>query len=323
MADSTSAGLTSMTEPSGSDSSRFRRVMKWTGWSAVGLFFLVIFTLLKLPQDRVRNLINGHIAAALAPYGVTFIADESRLSIGFGISYVMKDVVLNLPPPSDPVKVDRLVVSPSLIALLTARVGADVVLEHGKGELNASVATRGTDASVYVKIEDLDLGKLGLTAALAGVRAGGILGGTVNLSGDFAVPSTVVGNIDLKIDQIYVEPQSIVGFKISQKLSISEARARVAVDKSKANIETLRLGKEGNATDDIRGSGSGDIALSRQWTSSVLNLKTTFALSDNIKKDIFLIDAILAPGKRPDGSYAVNFNGPMNAVMPTPAGAGR
>ncbi len=305
------------------ETSKLKRVLKIAAWAWVALFFLTVFTLVKLPQDRLRNLVNGHISAALAPYGISFIANESRLSIGFGVSYIMRDVTLNMPPPADPVKVEKIVVSPSFVALLTGRMGADLSITQGKGGIDASVAARGTDATVSLRIDKLDLGKLGVAAALVGVRAGAMLDGSVNLSGDFNVPSTLVGDIDLKLENFYIEPQTIMGLKISQRLSISDGRARVTIDKSKANIETLRLGKEGNATDDIRGSGSGDIALSRQWMSSRLNLKTTFALSENIKKDIFLIDAILSPGKRPDGSYAVNFEGPLNAVMPMPAGAGR
>jgi type II secretion system protein N len=302
---------------------RFRKWIRLIAWSCVAFFFLGVFTIMKLPQDRIRNLVNGHISGALAPYGISFIANESHLSIGFGVSYVMKDVTLILPPPSEAVKIEKVVLSPSILALFTGKMGADLSLVQGKGELSSSVAVHGTDASVSIKIRDLDLGKLGLTVALANIRAGALLGGSVNLTGDFAVPSTLVGEVDLKLDQIYVEPQTIVGFKISQKLAISESRLRVTFDKSKAKIETIRLGKEGSTTDDIRGSGSGDISLSRQWITSVLNLKTSFALSDTIKKDIFLIDAILAPGKRPDGSYAVNFTGPFNAIMPTPAGAGQ
>ena len=82
--------------------SKFIRTIKNVGWIFFGVFCLVIFTILKLPEDRIKNYVQGTVASMLAPKGIVFTADKGYISIGWGISYVMKGVTLNFPPPRSP-----------------------------------------------------------------------------------------------------------------------------------------------------------------------------------------------------------------------------
>ncbi|MFZ9596514.1 MAG: hypothetical protein ACO3A2_10605 [Bdellovibrionia bacterium] len=79
--------------------SRSQQLLRRLGWSAFGLFCLICFTLLKLPEDRVKNWVEGTISAQLAEKRVRFTAKEGHLSLFFGLSYTMKEVDLFFPPP--------------------------------------------------------------------------------------------------------------------------------------------------------------------------------------------------------------------------------
>src|SRR5688500_12752488 len=77
--------------------SRARRILRGLVWFAFALFCLIGFTLLKLPDDRIKAYALGTINAQLAPKGISMTAVQGYVSLGFGISYVMKEVTLNLP----------------------------------------------------------------------------------------------------------------------------------------------------------------------------------------------------------------------------------
>jgi type II secretion system protein N len=306
--------------------SRAVRGLKVAGWSVIFLFFLAIFTLTRLSDDpRIRGYVSGMIASILAPQGIGFSSEESSISVGFGISYDMKQVTLSFPSQSEPVKIERVVFSPSLIAMIFGKIGGDFSVEQGKSELSGTFAVKGANASVHLNFDEVDLGKMGILLAAAKIRGSGIVEGKANLEGNFAEPGTLAGNVKLKIKQLVIEPQSTqvqtsmgpFTIKISQRLNISESDIDLEIDKSKAVARTLRLGKAGSA-DDIKATATGDVTLGRNWDSTSLNLRTTFSFSDAIRKDFFLLDPLLKNGKQPDGSYSYGFTGPIHAVVANP-----
>lgn len=91
--------------------SKLARSLQVAGWVAFALGCLVAFTILKLPDDRIKAYVQGMIAAQLAPKGITFAAEKGYISIGWGISYVMKEVTFSFPPPQPAAS---LINSPSL-----------------------------------------------------------------------------------------------------------------------------------------------------------------------------------------------------------------
>ena len=106
--------------------SKFRKFLTISAWTTTGLVSLTLFTFLKLPEDRVKGLIQSNISAALASKGVTLTADQTSIGILMGLSYVMKDVTLSLPPPAAPAHIDQIEIAPSFAALLTGKLGARI-----------------------------------------------------------------------------------------------------------------------------------------------------------------------------------------------------
>jgi len=302
-------------------SSRSKKILTRAAWVGFGIFSLLFFTMIKLPDDRLKGFIEGNIAMVLGQKGITFTSTESKLSYLFGVSYSMKNVTLNLPSTSVPIRIDKIEVSPSLLSSALGRYSGGFSVRNGEGSLSGSFSMRGQNFSFSFKSKKLDLGKLGLLPIAAGIQGGAVLDGNGSISGDPNSPATLDGSININLSKVVIEPQTIAGFSVP-KLNISEGIAEVSIDKAKATLKTLRLGKTGNPSDDLQGTITGDFALGKTWESSTMNLKAHFSLSEGIMKAFILLDAILGGGKQPDGSYSFNLIGPIESPMPTPVPPG-
>ncbi len=320
----TGADLTASAEPA--PRSKLRATLAVIGWSAFGVFFLLLFTLLKLPEDRIKNYVQGTIGQVLAAKGLSFSAEKGAISMGLGLKYVMKNVTISSDAGDEPpAKIEEISFSPGILSLMTGAPGGTLYLKQaGKvaGELESTFSMRGTSFSVSFDAKNLDLGKLHALATLAGVKAGGMLTGKGSFSGDMNVPSTLTGNADLLLSQVVIESQAIQGFNVP-KLYISEAKAEIAAEKGKATIRALRLAKGATTTagvDDLQALVTGDVMLGRNWDSSTLSAKATFRVSETVTKAFVLLDALLGSGKQADGSYGFSLSGPVFSPQSVPLG---
>jgi type II secretion system protein N len=301
---------TQMPEP------RSKKILRNSAWVLYGIFCLIIFTLFKMPEDRLKATIENQISGFLSSRDITYTAGETKLSFLFGLSYTMRDITLNLPPPANKAHIDKIQVSPSLLPLLFGKIGGSVDINNGDGNLSSSFSVKNSEVSVSFRVKKLDLGKLGLLPLLAGIQGSALLDGNGSISGDMNLPSTLTGDVKANIAKINIEPQSLMGFSIP-KLQISEGIVDLDINKAKATIKTLRVGKTGSS-DDIQANITGDADLGKNWYSSNLNLKAKFSLSESILKSFVLLDAILGIGKQPDGSYGFTITGPVTSPMPAP-----
>lgn len=292
------------------------------GWVIAGIFLLLLFTLLKLPEDKLRAYVQGMISAQLAQQGITMTAAQSGISIGFGVSYEMKDITLTPAPPAQPIKIEKITVSPYLLALLQHKAGAKIWLENKGGKLDLSFTQSlkpgSGDIAWWAKATNLDLGAMGILPTFANLQGSAVINGTIDIAGDMNVPSTLAGTVALSLAKVTIDSQSIMGFSIP-KLSISEGKVEADINRGKATVRNLELGRAGNTADDIRAKVTGDITLGRNWQYSTLNLHATFNLSQTILKSFSLLDALLGAGKKPDGSFAYDISGPVYSPNPTPA----
>jgi type II secretion system protein N len=300
---------------------RSKKILRTAGWVAFGLFCLTTFTLMKLPNEPIKSLIDGYISSALAQKGVSYSANEGKISFFLGLSYQMKDITLNFPPPAPPVRIEAIEVSPSLLGLIFGRTSGSVEIENAGGSLDGSFSMKNSNLTASFKSKKLNLGKLGVLPLFANIQGSGVLDGSGAIEGDTNVPSTLNGNIAMALSQVAIDAQSIAGFPIP-KINISEIKTDVTLGQGKAILKTMQIGKPGNPSDDLTGTITGDITLGKQWASSTLNLKIKFSLSESLLKSFMLLDAILGAGKQPDGSYAFSLTGPIEAPMPTPIPAG-
>lgn len=296
--------------------SRFVKIARLTSWIVFSIFCLVLFTILKLPEDRLRQFIQGTIARELGQQGIGFRVNQGKVSIGLGISYVMKEVTLTFQDSGKTTKIDELTVAPSILPLLLGKMGGRVSLENAGGSLQGKVALSNNEMDISFKTKDLNLGKLGVFD-MGGVQGSAVTTGSGSIEGNSNIPSTLTGDVNLNLKSIVIDQQSILGFSIP-RLSISNGDLELDVSKGKAKIVKLQLGKPGSS-DDIQATVSGDILLGRNWDTSTMDLKITLRLSDQLRRSFALLDALLGSMKQPDGSYAMRLSGPLTSPgVPTP-----
>lgn len=304
-------------ESTSAPQSRARHIVRVLGLSAFTLGTLFFFTVLKLPEDRLKNFIQGTLSAELGAKGISLSSGKSSLSMGLGLSYVMKDVTLQPPPPQSPIRLERVSFSPSILSLILGRIGGSLVIDQGNSHLSCDVSKSNSRYSISYRAQSLDLGKLGLFALAANIKGTALAEGKGSLSFDESNLATLKGNASLNLSKLILEPQTVMGFNIP-RIQVSEGKLEATFDNSKGKIQALKLGKPGNPADDIIAQMTGDLTLGRRWESSLLNTKVQFTLSQNILKSFILLDAILGNGKQADGSYAFNLTGPIEAPVSTP-----
>ena len=152
---------------------------------------------------------------------------------------------------------------------------------------------------------------------LSNLKKSGAINGTGSFSGDFRVPNTLDGDLHLDLSKVVIEQQSLAGFALP-RMSVSEGKIEVATEKGKLLFKNVKLGKAG---DDLRATVTGDMVLGKSWDSSIVNAKVNFSLSEGVTKALVLVDALLAPGKQPDGSYTYTLAGALSGPpVPTPGG---
>jgi type II secretion system protein N len=243
-------------------------------------------------------------------------------------------VDLSMAGPTSSYYFDKITISPSFLALLTFKAGADVRLESGKGVADLSARLGKSSQSVSFKLKDVILGAFGTqpggaaSAApvdffnpnpmtiLSNLKKSGTLNGTGSFSGDFTVPNTLDGETHIDVSKLVIDQQTLAGFALP-RMSISEGKIEVATEKGKLVFKNVKLGKTG---DDVRATLTGDMVLGKSWDTSLLNAKVNFGLSENVTKALVLVDALLAPGKQPDGTYTYTLGGMLSGPNATPGG---
>jgi len=296
------------------------KVLRGFGWVLTFVLLLTTFTLLKLPETRIKNYVQGQIQAYLAPQGIGFSAESGKLGIMMGLSYTFEGVTLTPPPPANPVKIDRIQLHPSMIGMIRGKLGGTLKISQGNGSLQVTGSAQPTanrmDADVEFVADQLDLGKLGIFPMAAKLQGSAILSGSGRINGDLNIPSSLAGDLKVELTQITIDQQTFMGFAVP-KLLISGAKTDLFIDRGKSSIKTFALGKEGSS-DDLIGKIEGNAVLGKQLESSTLNLQTRFRFSEKVLKAFILIDALLGVGKQPDGTFAFNVTGPLLSPVPAP-----
>ena len=294
-----------------------RRFLRIASWGIFSVVSLLVFTLLKLPNDRIGAYIESSISSVLVNRGIILSSEDSNLSLIFGPKYTMKKVTLTSSFPPLSVKLDEVSLSPALLPLFLGKMGGTLQIQQAGGVLKATGSFRENQTSFEFDSKQMDLGKTGLIPLAFGIQAGAILQGNGQIDLDPTDYTTLDTSLSAQLSQVSIDPQVIAGFQIPA-LNISEGSVDVKTDHGKLLISSVKLGKPGQTTDDIQASISGDITLGKKLESSTLNLKVRFSLSQNVLRSFVILDAILGSGKQADGSYLFTLKGPLLAPMPTP-----
>jgi type II secretion system protein N len=309
--------------------SRGIRIAKTIAWVLAFFGFLALFTIAKLPDDRIGGLILGKASETLSSggHGIALTAERTRISLLLLGRIRFEGLTVRTTSGSGSptfVRWEEARLSPSLLDLLLARLGGTL---HARGKDGSSFSlafwsTRAGKFSASARFNQAELGStgVGLIPILAGINATLPLNGAVELSGEASKPSTLAGKIQLSLGKSVIPAQRISGFPIPS-IRFGDGEIKATVSQGSLRFESLRLGKMDRDTDDIGGTATGDVALAQSMDSSQLNLKAKVRFSESVLKSLFLLDALLGPGKQPDGSYSIQLTGPLFAPQVQPGGA--
>ena len=299
---------------------RTKKIIKMAGWAGICLWMLAFFTLVKLPEAKIVNLIEGYLQNGLAPYGITMRAEEASFSVFFGMKFKMKKIRLYMPPPAKEVFIDQIEVSPSLSSILTGKLGADIYLRKDRGDLSMTVAMRGKK-KVFVdfKVDQLDIGKLELLPAVAKVRLGAVLKGKGSISMDTTNSSTLSGDVSIQIKNLLVDAQTLVlggGFPFPiPQISISEAEIGIDASSGKTKIKTFKIGRSDKATDDLVTTMTGDFTLTPDPANTALNLQIPQLKASETLKSKLSLNFMLGRFKQADGTFSgITLQGPASQL---------
>ncbi|MBS1961243.1 MAG: type II secretion system protein GspN [Bdellovibrionales bacterium] len=296
-------------------------IFRWIGLFFLFTVLLLLFTLVKMPQPKIHAWILGTLNQQLNPMGIAASAEEGHIELGLGLKYEMSGVRLTMTDTQKVLKFSRLEVAPNVIGpLMQGKIGVHFALEEGSGSIVGDVKanSKGDDFDADIKIENVNLGRLGILPFATGLDGTADLKGTITLSGSPAAASGMTGKVNLTLAKIVIDAQKFKGFDIP-RTAISDGAFDIDVSGGKATLNTARLGKPGG-TDDFQGSASGDIKLNKILDNSEANLRLKFGFSDRYRqeKTISLLDSLLGMFKKPDGSFGVRLNGPMYGMQPAP-----
>ena len=311
--------------------SRARKALKIAGWTTVAIGALLSFTLAKLPEDRIGQLLLGNLNQQLqaGSIPVEILADHTRLSLFPLPGIRLEGITLKARDMSGKVQRIRwsqLKLSPSLLDLVIGRMGGTVrITPQGADSpsLSASAWMRGDSFSMDLRLNNADLGEAGVGILPLAAQINGKLPleGSVSIRGPLSQMSGWEGSIQLTPGKVDLPAQKIMGFPIPALL-IRGGEIRATLQSGKARVDSIKLGRIAESGDDLSGVMTGEVTLGKTWDASQLKLKVQLKLSESVLKSLFLIDGLLGPTKTPAGIYSFELQGPSFAPNLVPAAAG-
>ncbi|MGE0614558.1 MAG: type II secretion system protein GspN [Bacteriovoracia bacterium] len=242
---------------------KLRKYLRYARWGAFALGCLLFFIIMKMPVFKVKNFIEGTIAASLNPYGITYSAKSSSLSFLFGIRYTLKGVTLRSANLDREIVIDKVQVSPNLLPLLIGRqsISASVRSKYGDADLTASLRKREVDLAL--ETSDFNPLEMGLGKLLTGLPLNGRLkvNADVSLSGDLQFMRNVSGQGTITVKDLDVSEVPLQGGNLpklgAKSIALSFKANNSAITQLKLSVKDLKSDKFS-----LQGLGLPDAAIS-------------------------------------------------------------
>lgn len=294
--------------------SKARKVLSFLSWSFLFLFLLILFTVIKMPQDRVHHYLMGTLNQQLSQMGMQIAADEGGIGFGSFLQYELKGIKLTKSATGKTLSLSEMTVSPALRGLVEGKLGADFKIEEGSGLVEGSFFSKGEDIDGNIHLQGINLGRLGALPFFAGMEGTAEIRGDIEFRGNSKSLSSMEGMTKLYLSRIRLDEQNFMGFKIPA-VTISDGSINTIISSGKMNLSDVHLGKIGGS-DDLQFVTNGSLKLGKYVYDTDLDLKMKLGLSKPLLSAFSIIDMILGPMKQPDGSYAFKLMGNINAVRP-------
>lgn len=303
------------TTPIEEEVSRAKKVISFIGWSIFFFLFLISFTVLKMPQDKIHRWVIGTLNQQVSMMGMQISADEGSIGFGPSLQYEMKGIKVSKFATNKVLVLSKLSISPAFRGLLEGKLGADIKIEEGSGLIEGSVFIKGQDMDLKLDIQGVNLGRIGALSFFTGLEGTLELRGDIDLRGNTQSLSSFEGTTKLLLSRIRIDEQMFRGFQIPL-LNIADGAINTSFSSGRLNLSDVRLGKLGG-TDDLKLVAGGSIKLGQYIYNSDLDLKMKLGISKPLPSSYtVIIDMILGPMKQPDGTFAFKLSGPIESARP-------
>jgi type II secretion system protein N len=294
-------------------------LLKWIGYPVYFLFCMVCFTYCTFPYERVREKVRVAIEesfnadvqiAELSPSWVTGVKVT-------GVEIKTRPTRMGEVPKT--FQIDALTARVGLLSLLTGGIDLSYAVEIYGGEIDGTFEQDGTNASVAIQFQDLDLSKVQTLREAIGLPLAGRVTGDATLALPEQMLSKSDGSIRLLASGVRVgdghaklEIPGFGGLTIDP-IEVGDLHAELLVKAGKANI--TRLGAQGKDLELI-GEGKMDLRdpVPLSNISAYIRFKISPAYTRRNKRMEPLVGGLdLMPttkrAKRPDGFFGYRISG--------------
>ena len=296
------------------ETSKTKKVLYRTAGTFAAITLLGLFTITKVSENVVRDWALVLINQGLAEARLSMTAEEFQLGFIPKPNIFLKRVSIQNLTTNQYFQLDSIKLSPSILSLFTGKLGANIYIPMGDGNVDATVGVGGRNFSVSVTGSNLGLDRVLALAGFPGIKTKGQLSADIQVGGDLYTPPTWNGTLKLTGNAISILPQNLMGIELPM-IKISEVKNKLTLTNGKIKVDEGNTGKLG---DDLFLQLSGDMTLQNRIEDSSANLKIALNLSSNITSSLTILDAILSSSKQPDGSYGYFVTGSLFAPLISP-----
>lgn len=290
---------------------------KTAGWIALGFLLLIIFTVLKFPERKIKLLIQNQIIEQAAAQGIQLSYSDSEIDLIPIPRYTLIDASIGSRTQNLDLHFDRLEIEPQILNIILQKPSAHIQFSEKTSKGAVAFAIASDTFEINANLEELRLKDVPLQNLAQGIQLDGTLSGKVDLKGNLRDYTSMTGQINLALKQIVLPSQSIMGFPVPE-IHASEGKIALQVQNSKATISTFRLGKRAGGTNELYLEAVGEIKLARSLFASTAQLKTKFKPPEVLLEQMPYIRPMIEAAKTPDGSFGFEVTGPISFPRPTP-----
>lgn len=269
-------------------------LIRWLGLTLGGVVLFVFLTVLFVPADVLLNAANR----GLSRYGLTLGAATFGKTLPLGI----KGTGFSLSSThGELLKVRKGKLSLELVPLLTGKLVFAVNAEIGSGTFNASLSLLRSPAT-RIAIKNVRLEDIPFFETVAGMKAAGILSGSVATSG---IVSQAKGSVQLEVQGAELSGVKISGMALPDA-SYRTVQGMMRINSGKGVIESFTL-----QGDDLYVRLKGGLPLADPLPATPLDLQLEIMPKPAVLEKQKLIFLVLLKYQDTPGHYLIPVKGTL------------
>lgn len=247
---------------------RISKYKKYFGYILFSILLMIALLYYRFPSDALKNYLQATANDIDAHYRVSI--GKAHPAFPFGVRLLNMVVVPKNHSETNFFAADNLLIRPEIISFLRGRLKYDFDCLAYNGDLKGFLRfkKRGMDApfTTMIELKGIHMADYEYLSTLIGRNIKGILGGTINYSGQQDILINGNGEANLTISDGWVQLlEPIFGL---ESVDFDDLRIKMVLGKRKVNLTNVEL--EGR---NLKGTLSGTVSLKRDLSKSSLALK--------------------------------------------------